>query len=357
MTNFTRYEEFLGKLQQIAAHFAPTVKRYNDAVVVWADPTAPGRRLSRSIGVTRLLANYYRPSIEEQTAIRTAKDPGKELGFAAFRHAIDAATFERKFRLLAETRYETYDDAMVATNQLNAAGIVALGLPELMLGSRLILAREFPEASAEWLHLTGSIDSVCYNRALGKLVLVELKSGFTSTNTKFHSMQTLHLKEKHCKQLCLYAEMLLAMAVEANVSLSGVDLQLVVVANNKSKHMLSIWEMQYDPQTFLCGTWATDRWHGLLDLGHIRFEVYDQLRAQQPACRVCGLTKPGEMLQTRTEPVWIFCQPCFEEHRCACGRVARIQNKKTGERLCSRDCPLLLLQQQPPREESPASVQ
>lgn len=351
MTNFSRYEEFLGKLQQIAAHFAPTVKRYNDAVVVWADPTAPHqRRLPRSIGVNRLLANYYRPSIEEQAAIRAAKDPGKELSFAAFRHTIDAPTYERKFKLLSEVRYESHDDAMVATNQLNAANIVAIGLPEFMLGSRLILAREFPEANAEWLHLTGSIDSICYNRALGRLVLVELKSGYTTVNTKFHSMHTLHLKEKHCKQLCLYAEMLLAMAAEAGVALCGDDLQLVVVANNKSKRMLTIWDMQYDPQTFLCGTWAADRWHGLLDLGHVRFEIY-ALRQQQPTCRVCGITKPGEMIKTRTEPVWIFCQPCFEVSRCACGRVARIQSRKTGERLCGRDCPFMR------REPAPAALQ
>jgi len=344
MSNFSRYDDFALRLKQITAHFAPAVRRWNDAVVVFYPEGAPDAR--RSIGVKRLLTNYYRPTPAEQTEITAAQDPGKTLGFAAFKHTIDAATFEAKFRCLSEERYESFDEAMVASHRLNAVGLVPIGAPEFMLGSRLILAREKPCDTAEWLHLTGSVDALAYNKTTAKLVLIEQKSGFPGASAKFLTQRSLYLKEQHAKQLTLYARMLLAMAEEAHVELYPKDLELVVVANNKSKHLFSVWQMDYDPVTFLGGAWAGERWHGIADLGHLRFEAQDY----RPRCRVCHAT--GEdLIKTKSLPVLIFCRRCLEENRCRCGKVARLESRKQKLKICGKACPVLRRCQPSPAAE------
>lgn len=340
MANFARYTEWSDKLDAIRKHFALTVQRYNDAVIVYytqAEKLA-AQNYRRSLGVTRFLANYYKPSSAEQAEIAAATDKGKALSFAAFKHSIDKPTFEARFALVSESRYESFEDTIVGMNELNRADVVPLGPPEFMLGSRNIIAKEEPRESADWVHLTGSIDAIGYNKVTGKLVLVELKSGFTSatSNAKFMSMQTLHLKEKHCKQLCLYARMLTAMAVEIGIVIAPTDLELLIVANNKSKHLLSIWRMVYDPETFLGSTWAGERWVGILDSGMLRTAVAPHF----PSCAACG--RQADIIKTKSLPIVFLCKPCFNANRCHCGKLARVKTK-AGLRLCSRTCPTAIV--------------
>jgi hypothetical protein len=333
MADFTRYQEWSDVLTKIRSHFASTVERYNDAVIVSYGP-AEKSQYHRSMGVTRLLANYYRPSLEEQKEIAAAADKGKALSFAAFKHCIDKDTFEARFNKLAETKYETYDDAIVAMNELNRVGMIAMGAPEFMLGSRNIFVREEPREGAEWLHLTGSIDMICYNKNTGRPVLVELKSGFTSStsNAKFMSMQALHLKEKHCKQLCLYAKLFIAMAAEIGVTVLPTDLELVIVANNKGKRTLAIWQMAFDPQTFLGSIWARDRWHGIVDSGALFFKV----QQSGPKCSVCK--GEADILKTKSLPIIFICVKCKNANLCRCGKLARLKSKTHGK-ICSLQCP------------------
>ena len=335
MANFGRYQEWSDILNRITKHFASTVQRYNGAIRVCYPPT---EKSIRSIGVTRLLDNYYRPSAEEQAKIDAAQDKGKELGFFAFRHCIDKETFEARFRKLKETKYEVYDDAIVAMNALKEVGLIAIGSPEFLLGSRNILVKEEPKQGADWLHLTGGIDMLCYSTVTGNLVLVELKSssGFTgaSTNAKFMTMQTLHLKEKHCKQLCLYTKLFIAMAAEIGINIIPSQLELIIIANNKSKHTLAIWQMPFDPQTFLGSIWARDRWCGIVDTGALYFKA--QLAG--PKCSVCK--GEADVLKTKSLPIIFICTKCKILNLCKCGKLARLKSKKYG-RVCSNACPLI----------------
>jgi hypothetical protein len=337
MANFGRYQEWSDLLTKVQTHFRNTVQRYNGAVIVYY-PAKERTQHHRTIGVTRLLANYYRPSAEEEAKINAAVDKGKELGFFAFRHCIDKYTFEARFRKLAETKYETYDDTIVAMNALKEVNMIAIGSPEFLLGSRNIFVKEEPREGAEWLHLTGSIDMLCYNTLTGKLALVELKSssGFTSNNSnaKFMSMQTLHLKEKHCKQLCLYTKLFIAMAAEIGIVVPPADLELVIIANNKTKHKLAIWEMPYDPITFLGSVWARDRWYGITDTGALFFKVQDIA----PRCSVCK--GDADILKTKSLPIIFICIKCKNANLCKCGKLARLKSKTHGK-ICSANCPRL----------------
>ena len=335
MADFGRYQEWSDVLIKIIKHFSNTVQRYNGAIRVVYSPL---EKSHRSIGVTRVLDNYYRPSPEEITKINAATDKGKELGFCSFKHCIDKDTFEARFQKLKETKYETYDDAIVAMNALKEVGLIAIGSPEFLLGSRNIFVKEEPKPGADWLHLTGAIDMLCYNTITKKLVLVELKSssGFTSnsTNAKFMSMQTLHLKEKHCKQLCLYAKVFIAMAAEIGINILPNDMELIIIANNKSKHKLAIWQMPYDPVTFLGSIWARDRWCGIVDSGALFFKA----QTTGPRCSVCK--GDADVLKTKSLPIIFICKTCKNANLCKCGKLARLKSKKHGK-ICSNGCPTI----------------
>jgi hypothetical protein len=319
-----RFDEFKLKLASIAKHFERTVRRYNSAVIVAYPDAAPDRR--SSIGVHRLLCNYYKPNADEQQKLAAAPDAGKERSAQAFRHSIDKPTFREKFaHLIPAMTYESYDETLAAANMLSEhCKMIPLGPAEFILGSRQIMVREFPYDGASWVHLTGAIDATFYNLSTHKLVLVELKSSFPQNNARFFSMETLFLKEQHAKQLTLYARLLLLMAQEARVPLSSDDLELCILANNKSRHQISAWRMAYDPVTFLGSAWSP-HWH--------------PIELQLPlSCAFCG--RFDELQQTRSTPVIVVCRPCFTERRCACGQLGRFKSQRTGAYVCNRRCKL-----------------
>jgi len=103
---FARYNEFKEKLAAIRRHFEGVIIRNNGAVIV---KNSQGRH---SIGVTRILNAYYKPSAQEAVKIAQASDQGIELSKTAYRPTIDPDTFRVKFQTLAKEKIEYYDTTM-----------------------------------------------------------------------------------------------------------------------------------------------------------------------------------------------------------------------------------------------------
>jgi len=82
----TREPEFEAKLKQLQKWSQDFLVHYNGAIRV----NAAGNR--RSIGVTSVLTNYYKPSYEDAQEIAKAADKGKATSFAAVRSNIDDDT-------------------------------------------------------------------------------------------------------------------------------------------------------------------------------------------------------------------------------------------------------------------------
>jgi len=321
-SDFSRYDEFEQKLSKIRTHFQGSVMHNNGAVIV------RNRNGRQSIGVTRLLNNYYRPSEEELTRINKSEDQGREISFAAWKHSVDKETCAAKFRTLVdEQRFEYYDSGMTVDDALlEHAGLVPIGKPEFALGSPSLVAREQPSSSATLKHLVGSIDRHRYNKRRAKLVFVELKSG--NTKAPYMTMRALYLKEKHAKQLTLYAFIFQIMAMEAGVKITADDIELIIIGYDTVKRAVSVWEMQYDPKTFLGSYWATEHWHGLIDMNCLMRLTLDSL------CCVPGCRKKA-LYQSQSRPDLRYCSDkCREWPHCDCGKPAECRSNSTGKYLC-----------------------
>lgn len=321
-SDFSRYDEFERKLSRIKKHFENAVVHQNGAVIV------RNRTARQSIGVTRLLNNYYRPSEEELTRINKAEDQGREISFAAWKHSVDKETYAAKFRALVdEQRFEYYDSGMTVDDALlQKAGLVAIGQPEFALGSPSLVVREHPDPSSTLKHLVGSIDRHRYNKRHAKLVFVELKSG--KTRAPYMNMRSLYLKEKHAKQLTLYAFIFQIMAMEAGVKITADDMELIIIGYDTVKSCVSVWQMQYDPQTFLGSHWSTDHWHGIIDMGCLQRLTLDS-KCCIPNCNNKAL------YQSQLRPELRYCSnKCREWPHCLCGKPALFRSQSTGESFC-----------------------
>ena len=319
--NFDRYKEFEQKLRGIREHFEGTVVHNNGAVIV----RGPTQR--HSIGVTRVLTNYYKPSAEELTRINHSQDQGKEHNFAAFKHSIDKETFSAKCRTVVEKKFEHYDSSMTVDDALcEHNDLIPIGQAEFMLGTPSLVVRETPSGQAEAKHLTGSIDRMRYNKRTGKLALVELKSG--QTKAPYMQMKALYFKEKHCKQLTAYAFMLQIMAAEAGVHITQDDLELIVIGLDTSKHTVAVWQLQYDPKTFLGSVWASERWYGIVDTGFLMRVSLDKF-CSIPDCAKMAFYK------SRRRPELQYCSTeCAEKPHCACGRPASYFAQSAQKYVC-----------------------
>jgi hypothetical protein len=321
-SNFTRYDEFEEKLGAIRRHFESTVVHQNGAVIV---RNKQGRH---SIGVTRILTNYYKPSEEELSRINKAEDQGRELNFAAFKHGIDRETFNNKFHTVVdEERFEHYDSSMTVDDKLfEKHNLIPIGQAEFALGTPSLAVREKPSTQAELKHITGSIDRLRYNKRTAKLALIELKSG--STKAAYMKMRSLYLKEKHCKQLTLYAFILQVMALEAGVRITQEDIELIVIGWDNSKRTVSVWQMQYDPQTFLGSRWAGERWFGIVDTGFLLRLTYDEF------CCIPDCTKKALYRHPQRQELVYCSQLCRDKPHCACGTPASYRSASTGRYIC-----------------------
>lgn len=320
--NFTRYTEFQDKLKAIREHFEGVVVHNNGAVIV------RGHAGRQSIGVTRTLTNYYKPSDEDLTKINKAEDQGRERNFAAFKHSVDRETFNNKFQTVVdEEKFEHYDHSMTVDDKLfENHDLIPIGPPEYALGSPSLVVRETPSSDALAKYIVGSIDRLRYNKRTAKLVLLELKSG--QTRAAYMAMRTLYLKEKHCKQLTFYAFILQVMALEAGVKITQEDLELIVVGVDTSKRTVSVWQMQYDPKTFLGSHWAGERWIGIVDTGMLMRLTLDEF------CCIPDCTKKALYQHPKRSDLKYCSQACRDRPHCECGWPASYRSASLGKYLC-----------------------
>ncbi len=342
-TNWARFDYWVDRLSRIRAHFAGQLITYNHAIRL---KPPPGSRIKHSIGVTRLLDNYYKQSDEDRAQIQKAKDPGVELGLITWKSAIDQLTYQANFRSLTNNKYKAYEATLNTVTELGSAHMVAIDKPEFRLGSPSMMVLETPNGGEEdWRYLVGAIDAFFYNYETGKLVICEAKSGFSEGPARSNSpvyMANKFLKEKHVKQLTLYTWILINMAEEAGVPISPDDLELAILADDRSRHISEIWTFAYNPKTFLGSVWAFDRWYGLIDTGLLLYRRNTVL-----ACHFCKTTE--NLVKTKSTPVKIVCRSCYSVNRCACGALVRY--KYANKRVCSRQCPKLYINNPPPTIE------
>ena len=332
-SNWSRFDHWKTVLSTIRQHYAGMLQTYNHAVRL---KPPPGSTIKRSIGVTRVLDNYYKPSAEEQAKIAIAKDPGTELSTAAWRHSVDQMTYNANFVSLTNNHYFAYEATLNTVSELGKVRMVAMDKPEFRLGSPSMIVLETPGGGAQdWMFLVGSIDMFFYNYGTGKLVICEAKSGFSEapahSNSKLY-MVSKFLKEKHVKQLTLYAWMLINMSQEAGVPIDPTDIELVILADDRSKRRSEIWLFGYHPKTFLGSVWAFDRWTGLIDTGLL---VHQRQRTLK--CAFCETE--DNLIKTKSKPVKFVCRQCYSINRCACGALVRFTY--AGKRVCGRQCPKL----------------
>lgn len=347
-SNFDRYDYWLNTLARIKAHFADQVVRENHAVVV----RKANKEDDRSMGVNRVLVNYHILDNEAKARVLASPDQGVQRGIEAWRHIVDEHTVEQnRIEILSTNEYQYYEESTNAVTEFSKLGLMPIGEPEFMLGSRNLKIREEPNSSA-WVYLVGAIDLTLYNRNTGCLVIGEAKSnegknkeGSAASHIRFLSMKQLFMKEKNCMQVTMYAVILLAMAREAGVEINPDDIELVLFANSRPKRTSMIWTLKYRPMTFLGRLWAPNRWHGILDTNSMRFagalEVSRPVKrpVEQPEtfmkCHLCGSTEG--LGKTRHKPIQIICDKCNKTRRCDCGRLLR----NTTRKYCGSDCPKL----------------
>lgn len=350
-SNFDRYDYWLRILDRIKTHFADQVVRENRAVVV--------RKLSdtddRSMGVNRLLVNYHLLDNEAKARVLANPDQGTQKNTEAWRHIVDEQTVDQnRIEILSTNEYQYYEESINAVTEFSKLGLMPIGQPEFMLGSRNLKAREAPHSKV-WVYLVGAIDMFLYNRNTGRLVIAEVKGNqdnnresSAASPARFLSMKQLFMKEKHCMQVTMYAVMLIAMSREAGVEISPDDIELILFANSRAKRTSIVWTLKYRPLTFLGRHWAPNRWYGLLDtqsmkFGHELGTPRPQKRStEQPPplqsfrkCHLCGSTE--RLGRTRHKPIQIICEKCDATRRCDCGRLLR----NTTRKYCSPQCPRL----------------
>lgn len=340
-SNFSRFDHWTKVLGVIRRYYTGVLETNKKAIRIRPPPGSP---IKHSIGVTSVLDNYYRQSEEDVERIAAAPDRGIELGKRAWRHAIDSLTAER-FKSLTNNKYMAYEATLNTVTQLGSVHLAQIDKPEFRVGSPTITVLETPNGDErDWKFLVGAIDMFLYNYETGQLVLCEAKSGFSDQlmrNSPLY-MAKMFLKEKHVKQLTLYAWMLIKMSHEAGVPIAPEDIQLVILADDRNKHMSEIWSFPYDPVTFLGSVWARDRWVGFVDTNLLLHRPVLSLE-----CMFCK-TKDN-LIKTITTPVKVVCKPCYSVNRCACGKLVRY--KYAGKRVCGRDCKKLFIKTPPPTIE------
>ena len=103
------------------------------------------------------------------------------------------------------------------------------------------------------------------------------------------------------------------------------DIELVILADDRSKRRSEIWLFGYHPKTFLGSVWAFDRWTGLIDTGLL---VHQRQRTLK--CAFCETE--DNLIKTKSKPVKFVCRQCYSINRCACGALVRFTY--AGKRVC-----------------------
>lgn len=319
-------QHFTQNLAKLDLAYAQLLRRSNHAITV-VDPKV------RSLGVHRLIQNYYRPSPAEQEQLRLLEsqrgDVGAELSKMAYRPGIDDDCYAQFFHGIAEYTVQKSDFAMSIDDCLRGEfDIHGIGPAEFMVGSPSILIDELPQPNATKVHPVGAIDRLRFNRRSQKLCLLELKSPeFGEKFNRSVTMRALHLKQTVAKQLTFYAWLFLAMCQECGVDFTPQNIELYIVIANRGRKQVAIWRMDYSPQTFLGGVWESARWHGFLG-------EPPHLYVAAPRCSRCN-QRPAAVRSER-DPRQAFCVGCVP---CVtgCGRLAA-RPDNTQRWFCSEAC-------------------
>jgi hypothetical protein len=317
------------QIAQLDVAYAQVLKRSNGAVTV-ADPQ------HRSLGIHRLIQNYYRPSPGEQEQLRILEsrrgDVDQELGKLCYKPGIDDDCFANFFHCMNESTVQKYDFFMAMDNifreQLNIHGI---GKSEFMVGSSSIFVDERPVPGSMRVHPVGAIDGMRFNRQTQKLCLLEVKSPeFGENFSKTISMRSLHLKQKVAKQLTFYAWLFFEMAAECGIGFNPSNVELYIVIGNRGRKQVAVWRMDYSPQTFLGGVWESRHWHAFISPD----PAQNHLFRAAPPCSRCR-QRPASV-RSATDPNTLLCPACIT---CAggCGKNGRVMDKNQRY-FCSEDC-------------------
>jgi hypothetical protein len=317
-------QRFNQQLARLDRAYAQLLRRNNHAITV-NNPKV------RSLGVHRLIQNYYKPSPAEQEQLRVLEsqrgDVGAELSKMAYRPGIDDDCYAQFFHGIAEYTVQKADFAMSIDDTLREQfDIHGIGQAEMMVGSPSIFIDELPQAGSAQVHPVGAIDRLRYNRRSQKLCLVELKSPeFGEKFNRSVTMRSLHLKQTVAKQLTFYAWLFLAMCQESGVDFTPLNIELYIVIANRGRKQVAIWRMDYSPHTFLGGVWESQRWHGFLP-GH--------LHVAGPVCTRCK--KGAAVVQSENDPSQLLCIDCIP---CAtgCGQMAK-RSDAMDRYFCSAEC-------------------
>lgn len=330
-----RYSQALAKLD---AAFANIVRRENRAVVV-------DDRNMNSLGVHKLLENYYKPNpteIDEINRLRSVRgaDMGEARSKMSYFHKIDDATFSENFDEISVVEVQKYDFALAVDDILHSRhGVYPIGHPEFLVGSRSITVDRYPVPGSEKVHPVGSIDRLRFNRCTGKLCLVELKSPESGgLLNKSIPMRSLYLKQKAAKQLTFYAYIFLAMCRECGVDFTPANIELYIIVANQSRKTVAIWKMKhYRPDLFLGGIWEASHWNGFIggDNPRLVTTIAQPSPILKNPCSVCHNAEG--IVQTPTDPVIFFCGKCIPCMNPLCDATA--EGHDSYERyFCSENC-------------------
>lgn len=287
------FDDAIALLNSIKAYTSRFIAKSNDAIII-------GNSQWRSLGVNRILINYFIPNDEELQTLSTAEDKDKQLNLMAWKKPLDKTVFSEFCHLIGERQFSGPHGYIVELDSLFGDNhIISLNCNELPVGDASILALSNPTADPKdqtnWIHPTGAIDMTKYNRRTGKIVCIELKTG----NSYFPcGLQSRYLKEKHVKQLHFYAFMLLNIANNAGIKLSANQIELAFAAADTRMQRVALWSVAYKPKFFLGSALGSTRWHSLIEGRIFRIPL------AQIKCRMCS--KPANC-QSKKEPQKFYC--------------------------------------------------
>jgi len=321
-------------MQDVISQF---VERRNGAIVVKNSDYV-------SIGVTRILSNYYKPSGKQIGMLENAHDKGKEKNFLSTWPSINEETYRKKCSNPSEVRHDgTKHDMQTMLDQLLVNNNIISITNEFPIGHIQLLVREEPteKCRSKLMHATGAIDSIKYNTVTNKLLFVELKTG--ATKHPYMDMKTLYLKEKHVKQLTFYVMMFLHIAKIHNIQLNENDVELMIIAEDETKKTICSWKIVYDPTTFLGSSWQPQNWYGIIDNGNFgtvapnsrssprqtERRIGNSTVNSQFACSYCG--KPSMFEGKFGSIILYFCSTECKDNYCKRPERRRVRVKAKGK--------------------------
>jgi DNA-binding CsgD family transcriptional regulator len=318
--NFDRHKEFSEQLLRIERHFAPYLRSDRKQVYLEGAP-------HHSLGVNRLLSNYYRLTPAQRSQLASAPQHHTTDDFA-YRLPMPPDTVATHMSTLFETTHSRHDTILSAADLLAQHHLMPIGTAEFRLGSPNISILRNPE-SPGWVCPVGAIDSFRYNTETHRLTVVELKT--CHKTKKPRSLAELFLRQKFCLQLTMYALLLRLMAEEAGCPLAVRDIDLLLVGHDSANNRIAAWRLNYDPELLLGGRWQSEFWHAIFTPQ--RFAVqYSAARR----CVIPGCERPASLVRS-SQPDVTFCgEECARKLCCICHAVPQHYSNSEKRYYCEK---------------------